>query len=238
MSASGLRHDPHRRCRHRIGWSAPVRRPFRAPGGRRRTRLLIFSEMWGVAPKKREMADDYARRGWCAIAPNMFWRSEFTGVVPFDQADKAWQRLQAFDFDKSADDCRTAVAMAARVAALQRQDRGDRLLHGRPHRVPRGVTRRRRRRHRALRARHRQAPRRGSQDGRSAPAPLRPRRRAHSEIRDRHGRRRRRRQRAISRSNSTPAPDTASSTGRFRPTMRRRSKPRPPTSTGSWVRFK
>src|SRR5436190_14751000 len=71
--------------------------------------LLIFSEMWGVAPKKREMADDYARLGWCAIAPNMFWRSEFTGVVPFEQADKAWQRLQAFDFDKSADDCRTAA---------------------------------------------------------------------------------------------------------------------------------
>ena len=82
----------------------------RDPATARRTRLLIFSEMWGVAPKKREMADDYARRGWCAMAPNMFWRSEFTGVVPFDQADKAWQRLQAFDFDKSADDCRTAAA--------------------------------------------------------------------------------------------------------------------------------
>jgi carboxymethylenebutenolidase len=72
--------------------------------------LLIFSEMWGVSEKKREMADDYARRGWCAMAANMFWRSEFTGLVPFDQADKAWQRLQAFDFDKSADDCRTAAA--------------------------------------------------------------------------------------------------------------------------------
>jgi carboxymethylenebutenolidase len=72
--------------------------------------LLILSEMWGVAAKKREMADEYARRGWCAIAPNMFWRSEFTGVVPFDQADKAWQRLQTFDFDKSADDCRTVTA--------------------------------------------------------------------------------------------------------------------------------
>src|SRR6478609_9774408 len=71
--------------------------------------LLIFSEMWGVAPKKREMAEDYARRGWCAVAANMFWRSEFTGVVPFDQADKAWQRLQAFDFDQSAEDCRVAV---------------------------------------------------------------------------------------------------------------------------------
>jgi carboxymethylenebutenolidase len=76
--------------------------------------LLIFSEMWGVAAKKREMADDYARRGWCAVAANMFWRSEFTGVVPFDQADKAWQRLQAFDFDRSAEDCRTAVAWLRR----------------------------------------------------------------------------------------------------------------------------
>jgi carboxymethylenebutenolidase len=76
--------------------------------------LLIFSEMWGVAAKKREMADDYARCGWCAVAANMFWRSEFTGVVPFDQADKAWQRLQAFDFDQSAEDCRTAVTWLRR----------------------------------------------------------------------------------------------------------------------------
>ena len=30
--------------------------------------LLIFSEMWGVAAKKRDMAEDYARRGWCAIS--------------------------------------------------------------------------------------------------------------------------------------------------------------------------
>jgi len=33
--------------------------------------LVIFSEMWGVAPSKTEMAEDYARRGWCAYAPNM-----------------------------------------------------------------------------------------------------------------------------------------------------------------------
>jgi carboxymethylenebutenolidase len=72
---------------------------FARPQTGRGPGLLIFSEMWGVAEKKRELADDYARRGWCAIAPNMFWRSEFTGVVPFDEADKAWTRLQAFDFD-------------------------------------------------------------------------------------------------------------------------------------------
>src|SRR3954468_2917753 len=71
--------------------------------------LLIFSGMGGAAGKTPARAGDPARRGWCAVAPNMFWRSEFTGVVPFDEADKAWQRLQAFDFDKSAEDSRTAV---------------------------------------------------------------------------------------------------------------------------------
>jgi carboxymethylenebutenolidase len=82
---------------------------FARPQAGRGPGLLIFSEMWGVSDKKREMANDYARRGWCATAPNMFWRSEFTGLVPFDQADKAWQRLQAFDFDQSAEDTRTAA---------------------------------------------------------------------------------------------------------------------------------
>jgi dienelactone hydrolase len=52
------------------------------PANERGPGLVIFSEMWGVAPSKTEMAEDYAKRGWCAYAPNMFWRSEFTGVVP------------------------------------------------------------------------------------------------------------------------------------------------------------
>jgi carboxymethylenebutenolidase len=72
--------------------------------------LIILTEMWGVAQSKTEMAEAYARKGWCALVPNMFWRSAFTGVVPFDQADKAWARLQAFDFDRAAGDVRTAVA--------------------------------------------------------------------------------------------------------------------------------
>jgi carboxymethylenebutenolidase len=71
--------------------------------------LVIFSEMWGVAPSKTEMAEDYARRGWCAYAPNMFWRSEFTGVMPFEEADQAWRRLNAFDWQRAADDARVAV---------------------------------------------------------------------------------------------------------------------------------
>jgi carboxymethylenebutenolidase len=71
--------------------------------------LVIFSEMWGVAPSKTEMAEDYAKRGWCAYVPNMFWRSGFAGVVPFEEADRAWQRLSAFDWQRAADDARVAV---------------------------------------------------------------------------------------------------------------------------------
>jgi carboxymethylenebutenolidase len=87
--------------------------------------LVIFTEMWGVAPSKTEMAEDYARRGWCALVPNMFWRSEFAGVVPFDQADTAWRRLEAFDWDRAVDDARTAVqwlrglpSCTGRIAAI------------------------------------------------------------------------------------------------------------------------
>src|SRR6478735_439284 len=80
-------------------------RPTSGPG----PGLVIFSEMWGVAPSKTEMAEEYAKRGWCAYVPNMFWRSEFTGVVPFEEADRAWQRLNTFDWQRAADDARAAV---------------------------------------------------------------------------------------------------------------------------------
>jgi len=86
------------------------------PANERGPGLVIFSEMWGVAPSKTEMAEDYARRGWCAYAPNMFWRSEFTGVVPFEEADRAWHRFNAFDWQRAADDAGVTVQWLRRQA--------------------------------------------------------------------------------------------------------------------------
>jgi carboxymethylenebutenolidase len=71
--------------------------------------LLIFAEMWGITASKTEMAEEYAKRGWCVLVPNMFWRSEFSGRVSFEQPDQAWERLKAFDWDKAIDDIRTAA---------------------------------------------------------------------------------------------------------------------------------
>jgi carboxymethylenebutenolidase len=73
--------------------------------------LIILTEMWGIAPLNRNMADTFARQGWCALIPNMFWRSAFTGLLGYEepQRTQAWERLRAFDFDRAADDVRIAA---------------------------------------------------------------------------------------------------------------------------------
>jgi carboxymethylenebutenolidase len=71
--------------------------------------LIIFAEMWGITEAKRRMADEYAHKGWCALVPNMYWRSSFTGVIPFDQADKAMERMEALDFNQAAEDAKLAA---------------------------------------------------------------------------------------------------------------------------------
>ena len=38
--------------------------------------LIVITEMWGTTKLNRDMAESYARRGWCALVPSMFWRAE------------------------------------------------------------------------------------------------------------------------------------------------------------------
>jgi carboxymethylenebutenolidase len=57
------------------------------------------------------MAEDYARRGFNALIPNLFWRSAFPGELAFEGPDRdaAWARLAAFDVDAAGGDIGTAV---------------------------------------------------------------------------------------------------------------------------------
>jgi carboxymethylenebutenolidase len=73
--------------------------------------LIIITEMWGTTKLNRDMADSYARRGWCALVPSMFWRSEQSGVFSLEgpERDAAWERLRNYDFDLGAQDVRTAA---------------------------------------------------------------------------------------------------------------------------------
>jgi carboxymethylenebutenolidase len=73
--------------------------------------VLILTEMWGVTRSKLELAESYARRGFCALVPNMFWRSQFPGVLGDEgpEREQAWERLRAFDFGAAGEDLKKAV---------------------------------------------------------------------------------------------------------------------------------
>src|SRR5215470_7892896 len=71
--------------------------------------LVIITEMWGTTQLNRDMAESYARRGWCALVPSMFWRSQRTGTFDAEVAaerEAAWERLRTYDFDRGAHDAK------------------------------------------------------------------------------------------------------------------------------------
>jgi carboxymethylenebutenolidase len=81
-------------------------RPQSGPG------LIIITEMWGTTQLNRDMAQSYARRGWCALVPSMFWRAQRTGTFDAEVAperEAAWERLRTYDFDRGAQDAKTAA---------------------------------------------------------------------------------------------------------------------------------
>jgi carboxymethylenebutenolidase len=73
--------------------------------------IIIFTEMFGLGRHNFEMADHYARRGFNALVPNLFWRSQYPGELGFDGPDRdaAWARLAAFDVEAAGRDIVTAV---------------------------------------------------------------------------------------------------------------------------------
>jgi carboxymethylenebutenolidase len=73
--------------------------------------VVIFTEMFGIGQHNRDMAEDYARRGFNALIPNLFWRSAYSGEFAFAGPDRdaAWARLAAFDVDAAGRDIGTAV---------------------------------------------------------------------------------------------------------------------------------
>jgi len=89
------------------GFDAYLARPARdkAPS------IMIFTEMFGTGQHNRDMAADFARRGFVALIPNLFWRSPYPGELAFQGPDRdaAWARLAAFDVDAGGRDIGTAV---------------------------------------------------------------------------------------------------------------------------------
>jgi len=81
------------------------------PDAPARPGLVILTEMWGITPSKLDMGAGYARRGFCTIVPNFFWRCAENGPLGDTGADRdrAWERLRTLDFDVIAADLTKAV---------------------------------------------------------------------------------------------------------------------------------
>src|SRR4029077_14614887 len=81
------------------------------PEHRKAPSIMIFTEMFGIGQHNRDMAEDYALRGFNALIPNLFWRSAFPGELAFvgPDRDAAWARLAALDVDAAGRDIVTAV---------------------------------------------------------------------------------------------------------------------------------
>ena len=80
-------------------------------GARPGPSIMIFTEMFGMARHNFELADAYARRGFQALVPNLYWRSPYPGELGYDEPDRsaAFARLAAFDVDAGGRDIITAT---------------------------------------------------------------------------------------------------------------------------------
>lgn len=65
-----------------------------APASGRGPGIVVIQEIFGVNKVMRQIVDDFAARGYFALAPDLFWRLE-PGVQLSDRTDEEWKR--AFD---------------------------------------------------------------------------------------------------------------------------------------------
>ena len=93
------------------------------PAGTPKGGLVIAQEMYGVNSYLSAVADDYADKGYLAIAPRLYDRLEPGLIIEYDDEGnrRAKQLYRNYDWSKALTDletARNAVAHAGRVAIL------------------------------------------------------------------------------------------------------------------------
>ena len=81
----------------------------RKPGG---PAIVVIQEIFGVNKVMRDIADDYAAKGYIAVCPDLFWRIE-PDIDITDQSEAEWKRafelFNAFDVDKGIEDIEATI---------------------------------------------------------------------------------------------------------------------------------
>jgi len=83
-----------------------------SPASGRGPGLVVIQEIFGVNSVMRTIADEFAARGYFALAPDLFWRLE-PGVQLSDRTDAEWKRafdlMGRFDQDTGVKDIQTSI---------------------------------------------------------------------------------------------------------------------------------
>jgi carboxymethylenebutenolidase len=77
--------------------------------------VIVLQEIFGVNEGIRSIAKDYAAKGYFAVAPDLFWRSE-PGLSLSEAKEDDWRKAfglyAAFDMDRGVSDIAAAVTAA------------------------------------------------------------------------------------------------------------------------------
>jgi carboxymethylenebutenolidase len=90
-------------------FDAYVAMPETTPAGG----LVVIQEIFGVNKVMRDLCDGFAKQGYLAVSPDIFWRIQ-PGVDLTDQTDEEWQKafelMQKFDQDQGIEDIKATLA--------------------------------------------------------------------------------------------------------------------------------
>ena len=90
------------------------------PKGETSAAIIVIQEIFGVNAGIRQKTDDWAAKGYLAIAPDMFWRFrpryDVDPDVP-EQRDEAMELRHQFDLDAAVKDVEAAIRHARALGA-------------------------------------------------------------------------------------------------------------------------
>jgi carboxymethylenebutenolidase len=92
------------------------------PDGEARAAIIVIQEIFGVNAGIRDKADDWAAKGYLAIAPDIFWRFapryDVDPDVP-DQLEQAMQVRLSLDLDQAVADVEASIRHARALGATK-----------------------------------------------------------------------------------------------------------------------
>ena len=95
-------------------FAAYVATPAAGTGG---PGILVIQEIFGVNQVMRDLCDGFARQGYIAMCPDLFWRQE-PGIQITDKTEAEWAK--AFSLYKGFDEAKGVADLVASLEALRK----------------------------------------------------------------------------------------------------------------------